>query len=1060
MQTLKASSFFLLRTPTFSLDKLFALHEISYDMDEKMYAEKFKEKFKDQQFQEAILVASPELYKALNDWFNGNSIVESKQEKLILSLYKYYSRMSSRCTPYGLFAGCSLGKFTSENRIIFKGDRINAKSRLDMNYVAELANYFNQQDEVKEELVFYPNDTLYRFGDRYRFYEYNVKNKSRKYKISSIKHNLLLEQLLKISENGKSYSVLVDFLLDNGLLKKEADKYINQLIEFQILISELHPTVTGNPFFNDLVNLLKEKNLNKNGLEILLEVDELVNLYPKNEAINKRLKVLLDNLVTTDSKDLVQTDLFFNTESCQLDECISNQLIRDIQDLIDNGGDVYIQDLDSFIKKFIAKYEDKEVSLLQVLDSEAGIGYGEVSSGNTEYAPLIQQLDIPPKKSPQKYTWDSGKDLVIKKFNAALEKGLYTIKLEAADLITFKKKEGSGEVPASLYAFGSLLSKSNADLNDGNFKFLLNTISGPSAGNLLARFGHGSTQLTHELRHLLEQEELAHEDTILAEIVHLPEARTGNVLMHPILRKYEIPILGRASVEKDFQISLSDIYISVKAGKVVLRSKRLNKRIIPRLTNAHNYAKGLPVYKFLCDLQFQGVKAYRYWDWLFLSKEPFVPRIEYGKIILARAKWYLKRSDFQLQFGKAIKDLKALTDYFSNLRFKWKIPKVVVILEGDNELVINIDTPIGIKLLAEKLQKKDVELTEFLYDQSGTFLQFRDESYTNEIIIPLINNIKFKSETIKPSYNEISTPINKSFPPGSEWVYLKIYTGNKTSDKILCDFLLPLIEKLNKEGVIEKWFFVRYNDPDFHLRVRFFHSCKPDFWKDVLEIFHSQVTPFLNNGLIHKILIDTYEREINRYGINTMVMTENLFAADSWAVIKFLNMIEGDEGEKYRWLFAMLSIDVWLDCFGYSLEQKHNLISLLLHYFHGETNRMNNSKSLMVSLNNRYRKYTSEINWIMSRSYDDIQVEEAAQIFYERSVSMEDSVNKVKCILAKENNPEDSLKNLMASYLHMNLNRFFLIKPRVHETVIYHHLNKYYASIMARSKSKAECIYN
>ena len=49
----------------------------------------------------------------------------------------------------------------------------------------------------------------------------------------------------------------------------------------------------------------------------------------------------------------------------------------------------------------------------------------------------------------------------------------------------------------------------------------------------------------------------------------------------------------------------------------------LGRRVIPRLTSAHNYDAGsLGVYRFLCALQGQGVAAGLAWDWGPLGRAP------------------------------------------------------------------------------------------------------------------------------------------------------------------------------------------------------------------------------------------------------------------------------------------------------------------------------------------------------------------------------------------------------------------------------------------------------
>ena len=63
--------------------------------------------------------------------------------------------------------------------------------------------------------------------------------------------------------------------------------------------------------------------------------------------------------------------------------------------------------------------------------------------------------------------------------------------------------------------------------------------------------------------------------------------------------------------------------------------------------------------------------------------------------------------------------------------------------------------------------------------------------------------------------------MNRVFSLGSEWVYFKIYSGYKIADVILLEYLKEKIELLQSENIIKKWFFIRYNDSDSHLRIRF-----------------------------------------------------------------------------------------------------------------------------------------------------------------------------------------------------------------------------------------------
>lgn len=67
--------------------------------------------------------------------------------------------------------------------------------------------------------------------------------------------------------------------------------------------------------------------------------------------------------------------------------------------------------------------------------------------------------------------------------------------------------------------------------------------------------------------------------------------------------------------------------------------------------------------------------------------------------------------------------------------------------------------------------------------------------------------------------------IHRTFIPGSQWVYIKLYTGEKTADDLLIQVIAPVIKKVQKAQHIKKWFFIRYSDPDFHLRI-----CEFGYW--------------------------------------------------------------------------------------------------------------------------------------------------------------------------------------------------------------------------------------
>src|SRR5690606_38100964 len=130
----------------------------------------------------------------------------------------------------------------------------------------------------------------------------------------------------------------------------------------------------------------------------------------------------------------------------------------------------------------------------------------------------------------------------------------------------------------------------------------------------------------------------------------------------------------------------------------------------------------------------------------------------------------------------------------------------------------------------------------------------------------------------------------------------------------------------------------------------------------ILE-FQKSIDEYLNAGLIWKIQTDTYQREIDRYGANTMELSEQIFHFDSCFVVNVLDKIHGDEGEDIRWLIAIQAVDSLLDDFKFTLNRKKGLMENLkiefAHEFHMD-------KNLKLQVDKKFRKHRSSVESILS----------------------------------------------------------------------------------------------
>jgi thiopeptide-type bacteriocin biosynthesis protein len=292
--------------------------------------------------------------------------------------------------------------------------------------------------------------------------------------------------------------------------------------------------------------------------------------------------------------------------------------------------------------------------------------------------------------------------------------------------------------------------------------------------------------------------------------------------------------------------------------------------------------------------------------------------------------------------------------------------------------------------------------------------------------------------------------VQRIFTVGSKWLYYKIYTGHKTADLILTQIIKPKIEDFIKQGLIDKWFFIRYADPKHHLRIRFLCSDTNNIGK-IITGLHGPLDHFMEQDLIWKIQLDTYQRELERYGANTMELSETLFYHDSNSIIQFLDLIEGDEGEQLRWLYALRSIDYLFDSFKYSLEEKLVFIDSLKTGFGREFGM---SRPLKKQLDYKYRKERDNIEAFMTFTEEsEPDYEPILAILDTKKRALQPLIEQI-LNLKEKGKPKLELNNLINSYIHMLMNRTFKSKNRLNEMVCYDYLYRFYNTQMAIKKIK------
>src|SRR5262249_33208290 len=151
-----------------------------------------------------------------------------------------------------------------------------------------------------------------------------------------------------------------------------------------------------------------------------------------------------------------------------------------------------------------------------------------------------------------------------------------------------------------------------------------------------------------------------------------------------------------------------------------------------------------------------------------------------------------------------------------------------------------------------------------------------DGRYAHEIVVPFVKSAPAERKAEERTVSA-PRPVRRSFPPGTEWAYVKLYTGSSTADRVLVEDVAPVAKEALDSGVTDRWFFIRYADPEWHVRLRF-HGDPRRLRGELLPALERATEPLLADGRLWRVAHDTYEREVDRYGgAEAIELAESVF---------------------------------------------------------------------------------------------------------------------------------------------------------------------------------------
>lgn len=1020
------------------------------------------------EIREALFVASPSFDRALTAWMTGEAADED--EDVPLTLVRYLTRMASRPTPFGIFAGCSFGRVGEHTALALGPLSLYRKhTRLDTGYLTLLAEGFEQDAALRVALRVRPSSGLYEAAGKLRHAEGVTKTSSRErsYELVALERTPHLDATLTRAREGASPGELAAALVadDPDVNRDEADAFVGSLIASQILTSDVSPTVTGAEPVSAVIDALRAAGaIGEESARVLEETrDALAALDAAPLGLApERYHAIADGLASlparADIARLFQVDLHKPAPGATL----GGAALRAVHEAIALATRIATPASSDAMRRFRAAFAERYgkpssgplatrrmVPLCEALDDETGLGFGAAGARGTEYSPLLEGLAFPGNAAPPGVPFGRREERLLRGVVETVRGGGLAWSLTDDDLAALAPASPA-TLPDAFAFMGTLAASSAEALSRGDLRVLVDFVGGPSGAFLLGRFCHGDAALNQAVEALLRDEEALRPGAIFAEIVHLPEGRLGNILARPMLRAYEIPYLGRGAAPRERQIPITDLHLALDRARIVLFSKRLGREVVPRLTSAHNYAGSrFAIYRFLCELQHAGERHAFGWTWGPLAGSPFLPRVTRGKVVLSLARWALVKEELApLVKASRVRRFQLVQE----LRRRRGLPRWLVLTDGDRTLPLDLDSALCVASFAALVARREgALLTEMFPDPDALVAEGPEGAFAHQLIVPFVRRPP-ETPCVPPAppappRQEVRPAARRTFAPGSEWLHVKLYTGTASADAVLVHLVAEVVKRARRAKGLDRWFFHREEDPRWHISL--FLRGDARRLSKLLPRLHDLAAPLLADGRLHQIAVGTYARDIERYGGEEGIeLAEAVFEADSDAALAIVARLDSGAGADERWRLALRGCHELLVDLGLDLAARTEVVR---RAYEDASVELRVDKALEQRLGARFRKERTLLEELLAAAPEgEHPLSPGLVALAERSARMRPLGEELR---ARERSGRLSVPvpDLGAGLIRAHCSRLLRSDLRAQELVIVDFLRRLYVSEAARS---------
>jgi lantibiotic biosynthesis protein len=870
----------LLRVPTLPATRS-AATRVDLDLDDSERLVGFlRTVLDDPVLREAVEVSSESLARTLGRLDHRLPVEPAKLRRAVLAVARYLLRMSGRPTPFGLLAGVALARFDGSEttgaatKVRFSTGH-HKGVRPDGGWLSALVAQSEGRPEVRRHLRVVVNDLCQVRGARLvlPYVRQNVGAAARERAVRelSVRYTEPVRRAVTVAARPVAYRDLVDKLAAAfpRVARDRIDTLLGTLVAQDILLTDLRPPLDAGDALGHVLDRLEAASADDPEAAALRSVAAHLTRYAA-EPLGAGLPSWRDAVAATRARhasdgETIQVDLRLDLD-VTLPRAVAEEAARAAAVLWRLApGPTEPPHLTQYREAFVERYGlHHQVPLGDLIDPERGLGAPAgylVPPGDRSLQPVAEPA--------------SARDKVLAELvELALLDGSGEVVLTDEVIARMAGTDRDEPAPESVELCVEVLAGSTAALDEGDFRLVAGAASS-TAGAIFGRFAYlfaDGAYLAAITAGTAEQPD----DPVRAQLVFAPmDARSTNVIQVPTICAETIAVGTFADRSDPTVLGLADLAVVADHHRLALWSVRHGREIAtisPHMLNP-DYSSANAV-RLIREIATSRYQTFHGWSWGRVGILPRLPRVRYGRTVLAPATWQVpeRLRDKALSWPAWNRELDAW-------RQRWQVPDRILATMYDHRVELDLTATLHRHLLRNETRRRPhLIVCEVLNTEAETGWL---GGHANEVVIPMA--VHTAPRTIRTATATPATPSVRAHLPGGEWLYAKLYCGRTRHDEILGGHLPGLIERVASD--VDRWFFIRYADPLPHLRLRF-HGEPAILSGVVLPMLHRWAAGLCTAGFAGRLTLDAYEPEVTRYGgPDALETAERAFAADSDAVL-------------------------------------------------------------------------------------------------------------------------------------------------------------------------------